>query len=109
MIVVAATAMGSFLTLRYQFSYGLRTWKYVILFLAGLSGLYGWVAGCLLTVLYLGNLRSMGVPYLAPLAPLDVPDLLSSTVSRPPRPGLVWRARFWRPMDRRRGSRGTGR
>ncbi len=105
MVVAAATAMGSFLTLRYQFSYALRIWKYPILFLSGVTGLFGWLAGILMLITHLASLKSAGVPYLAPLAPLHPRLLLSEVVTQRSDPRTLRRSSVWEPRDPTRGNR----
>ena len=99
MIVAAATSMGSFLALRYQFSYAIRIWKYVILGLSGVLGLFGWIAGIMFLVGHLASLKSAGLPYLAPLAPLNVRSFLWGAVTRPNHPQDTRRSPVWSPMD----------
>ena len=99
MIVAAATAIGAFLTLRYQFSYSVRIWKYPILILSGVTGLFGWVAGMLFLVVHLASLKSAGVPYLSPLGPLHPRVALSQVVTRKRRPYSFRRPAIWRPAD----------
>ena len=103
MIVAAATSLGSFLTLRYQFSYPVRMLKYPILALSGITGLFGWVAGALFLVVHLASLKSAGVPYLAPLAPLHAQALVSQDLARKSRPGVRRRSPVWEPADPVRG------
>lgn len=68
MIVVAASVMGAFLTLKFSMSYAPRIWKYALVLLAAVGGLLGWFTGLLLLLVHLASLESAGVPYLAPLA-----------------------------------------
>jgi len=99
MIIAAATSLGTFLTLRYQFSYAIRIWKYPILILSGVVGLFGWLAGILFLVVHLASLKSAGVPYLAPLAPLHPRSLVYNVVTRRLRPQTVRRPPAWQPAD----------
>ncbi len=99
MIVAAATSMGSFLALRYQFSYAIRIWKYVILGMSGVLGLFGWIAGIMFLVGHLASLKSAGVPYLAPLAPLNPRAFLWGALTRPNRPQDTRRSPVWAPVD----------
>ncbi len=103
MIVAAATSLGSFLTLRYQFSYSVRIWKYPILLLSGVTGLFGWVAAMLFLLVHLSSLKSAGAPYLSPLAPMQPRSLLYHVASRQPRPRSTARPSQWRPRDRSGG------
>jgi hypothetical protein len=109
MIVAAATSLGSFLTLRYQFSYAVRIWKYPILVLSGVTGLFGWVAGVLFLLVHLASLKSAGVPYLAPLAPLAPRALTYHVATRPIRPRDTSRPSHWQPQDPSSGDMGGSR
>lgn len=51
--------------------------------LAGVLGAYGILTGVLFTLLHLASLRSFGVPYLAPLAPVVPADLKDVLVRAP--------------------------
>lgn len=68
MIVVAASIMGSFLTLKFTLSYAIRIWKYVLVFSGAIGGLFGLFTGLLILLVHLASLESAGVPYLAPVA-----------------------------------------
>jgi len=105
LIVIAATALGSFLTLKYPFSYTLRIWKYPITILAGIAGLFGWMLGLLLFLTHLASLKSAGVPYLSPLAPLKTRTLLRTTVTDVARPAMDLRPESWNVRDIDRAGR----
>lgn len=106
MIVVATTMMGAFLTLRYPFSYALRLWKYPVVLLSGFAGLDGWFAGMMLVVVHLASLKSAGVPYLRPLAPLSDRDLMQYGPVQPSRASLRLRPAMWNPVQAIRARRG---
>jgi spore germination protein KA len=99
MIVVATTALGAFLTLKYPFSYTLRIWKYPITLLAGLAGLFGWLCGLLLLLTHLAVLKSAGVPYLAPLGPYRGRTLRKHVLTQALHPHLVRRPSTWNPRQ----------
>ncbi len=86
MIVVAVSALGQFLALKYSFSYTLRIWKYPVAILAGVGGLFGWMAGMLLLVGHVALLKSAGVPYLTPLGPYRPRTALRYTATLIPAP-----------------------
>ncbi|MEW9699190.1 spore germination protein [Paenibacillus sp. SI8] len=69
MIIIAAlSSIGAFIA-SYQVSYAVRLWKYPMMISAGLFGFYGI---SLMTLVMLGHLcskKSLGVPYMSPLAP----------------------------------------
>jgi spore germination protein KA len=89
-IVVALAAMASF-TVYYSGSIVMRLLRFPLLILAGILGLPGLVIGILFMLIHMVNLRSFGVPYLYPVAPLS-PDELKDTVARAP-----WWAMIRRP------------
>ena len=102
MIVVAVSALGSFLTLKFPFSYTLRIWKYPITLLAGVGGLFGWLGGLLLLLTHLALLKSAGVPYLSPAGPYRARSLRSSMLTQLPHPLQTRRPGKWnqRQLDR---------
>ncbi len=108
MIVVAASVMGSFLTLKFSLSYAPRIWKYALVLLAAVGGLIGWATGCLLVMVHLASLESAGMPYLAPLSGEANFAQALRIVVRPPRgrtrrrPSML---RTLQPVRARRGGR----
>ena len=69
-IVVAITGIASFMIPRYATGIAIRMLRFPIILLAGTLGLLGIMMGIIAIVIHLCSLRSFGVPYLAPLAPL---------------------------------------
>ncbi|MFC5407029.1 spore germination protein [Cohnella soli] len=74
-IVVAITGIASFTVPRFNFSFGLRLLRFPMMFLAGAFGLFGIAIGFLALLVHLCSLRSFGVPYLYPVAPLSTHSL----------------------------------
>lgn len=68
-IVVAFTGIASFSIPRYNFGLAFRLIRFPMLILAGTLGLYGIGFGLLVLLIHLVNLRSFGLPYLAPVSP----------------------------------------
>lgn len=89
-IIVALTAIASFLIPNYSSSIAIRFLRYPILLLAGSFGLVGIFLGLMFLLLHLASLRSFGVPYLYPIAP-SVPGEWKDVFYRAP----------WWAMDRR--------
>ncbi|WP_238455562.1 spore germination protein [Desulfolucanica intricata] len=81
-IVVALTAMTSF-TVYYYASMSLRLLRFPMMGLAASLGLFGLIVGIIVIVVHLASLRSFGVPYLAPFAPV-IPGDLKDTLVRVP-------------------------
>ncbi|MFF2015289.1 spore germination protein [Paenibacillus sp. NPDC058177] len=69
-IIVSITGISIFTIPRYSFANGIRLLRFPMLFLAGAMGLYGIVLGVLGIILHLTSLRSFGVLYFSPIAPL---------------------------------------
>lgn len=69
-IVLALTALATFITPRFQITYAVRVWKYPFLIVGGIFGLVGWSVTLLWLLTTVSSQRSVGVPYLAPVAPV---------------------------------------
>ncbi len=69
-MVVAITGIASFAIPRYNAAIAIRMLRFPIMFMAGTLGLLGIIL-CLLTIIvHLSTIRSFGVPYLSPMAPM---------------------------------------
>jgi spore germination protein KA len=73
-IVVALTAIASFVSPVYSFSMAARLLRFILVLLAAALGLYGVMLGLFFMVGHLNSLRSFGIPYLAPMAPFILED-----------------------------------
>lgn len=89
-IVVAITGIASFMMPHYIAGIAIRMLRFPMILLAGTLGLLGVMMGIIAIVIHLCSLRSFGVPYLAPLAPLQGGELKD----------VLWRAPWWM-MDAR--------
>ncbi|KKM10320.1 hypothetical protein SY88_14575 [Clostridiales bacterium PH28_bin88] len=90
-MVVSLTAISSFTIPTVSGSYAIRLLRFPIMFLAAAFGLFGIMAGLMGILIHLSSLRSFGVPYLSPLAPVSFRDLKDSFIRAP------WWAMFTRP------------
>ncbi len=70
-IVVALTGVASFTIPRYSASIAVRMLRFPMILLAGTLGLLGIMMGIMIIIIHLATLRSFGVPYLSPMAPMD--------------------------------------
>ncbi len=70
-IIVSITGIASFAIPRYNASIAIRMLRFPLMFLASTLGMFGIVAGLSGILIHLCSLRSFGVPYLAPVAPLN--------------------------------------
>jgi len=89
-IVVAITGIASFLIPRYVAGIAIRMLRFPIILLGSSLGLLGIMLGVIAIAIHLCSLRSLGVPYLTPLAPIQKSELHS----------VLWRNPFWK-MDKR--------
>lgn len=89
-VVVALTGIASFSIPQYNIAISLRILRFPLMVLAATLGGFGLMIGFLLILLHLCSLRSLGVPYLSPIAPLHPPQLGDVFVRAPLR-------RLWRP------------
>ncbi|MBM7551214.1 spore germination protein [Thalassobacillus pellis] len=92
-IVVALTAIASFVVPSYELSTTLRILTFPLIFFAGTLGFVGIVFGMLFILIHLCKLESFGTPYFAPVAPLRIKDLKDTFVRLP----LFWLDK--RPKD----------
>ncbi len=105
-VIVALTAIGGFSIPSYSVAATLRFLRFPLLFLGGVFGLYGVTAGGIVILLHLVSLKSFGVPYLSPIAPLTL-SALTDTVVRAPIWTHRFRPLFYRPQDAHRSAVNT--
>lgn len=68
-ITVSITAIASFAIPNYSMSNAIRYLRFILMMLSAAFGLYGVYIGLIVLALHLSKLKSIGVPYLAPIAP----------------------------------------
>ncbi len=71
-IIVAITGITSFSVLDFSFSFHLRIARFVYTILGATAGFLGIAVGLFIHLIILCSLKSFGVPYLTPYAPLNV-------------------------------------
>lgn len=84
-IVVAITAIGSYVLPHYSNSYPLRIIRFPIIFMAANLGAFGIIIAWTWLITHLCSLESAGYPYLSPLAPLNE-NIKKDTILR----GNLW-------------------
>lgn len=82
-IVVALTAIASFVVPSNELSTTLRLLTFPLILLAGTIGFIGITFGFMMILIHLTRLESFGVPYLAPVAPLRFKDLKDTFIRVP--------------------------
>ncbi|ADG07725.1 spore germination protein [Kyrpidia tusciae] len=97
-IIVALTGIASFTIPSYNIAITFRLLRFPMMIMAGLFGLYGIIISLLVLWIHLVSLRSFGVPYMAPIAPLVWEDL-KDTFSRPPWWYMKKRPKMYETVD----------
>lgn len=82
-IIVSITGIASFTIPTFSQSLAIRLLRFPMMLFAGTLGLYGILLGILIIVIHMSRLRSFGVPYLSPMAPLHAGDLKDVMVRVP--------------------------
>ncbi|QQE76061.1 spore germination protein [Brevibacillus composti] len=100
-IVVSITGIASFTVPHFNASIALRMLRFPLMFAASFLGIYGILIGIVLIMGHMANLRSFGVPYLSPLAPMSVGDF-KDVLIRTPWPHLKQRPGFMGTQDVKR-------
>ncbi|BDH62564.1 spore germination protein [Lysinibacillus sp. PLM2] len=100
-VVIALTSIGSFATPAYNVAIGFRMMRFPLLILTGIFGFYGLMIGLLFITNHVLSLKSFGVPYLSPIAPLNFGGL-KDTIFRAPLNWLLDRPEELQTQNQRR-------
>ncbi|MHA6530810.1 spore germination protein [Paenibacillus sp. BAC0078] len=82
-IVVSLTGISSFTTPAFNMALSIRMLRFVIVFVAAFMGLYGIAIFSMMLVAHLCSLRSLGVPYMSPMAPFAPQDQKDTLIRSP--------------------------
>ncbi|MGG4212692.1 spore germination protein [Paenibacillus sp. FSL L8-0638] len=82
-IVVGLTAIASFASPQYSGSIGIRLLRFPIMMMAGIYGLYGVILAFICLGVHMVQIKSFGVPYMSPLAPIRLRDQQDTLVRAP--------------------------
>jgi spore germination protein len=74
-IIVALTAVSSFSVPQYTIGISMRILRFLIIFAAGVFGLYGVMLSFMMIIANLAKLKSFGIDYMSPQAPLRLRDM----------------------------------
>ena len=97
-IVVAITAISSFIIPAYNVAISFRLMRFPVMVLAGILGLYGVMFAFIFTNIHLVMLKSFGVNYLSPIAPIQVKDWKDFFIRLPIRT-MKRRPEYINPID----------
>lgn len=82
-MVVAITGIASFMIPRYNAGIAIRMLRFPIMLTSGMLGLLGLMLGVIAIIVHLCTLRSFGVPYLAPMAPMKHREMKDVLIRAP--------------------------
>ncbi len=82
-IIVSLTGIANFIIPHYDLAFTIRFLRFPVMFLAASFGIFGLTVGMLLIYIHMVSLRSFGMPYLAPTAPLRVQNLKDVFIRAP--------------------------
>lgn len=82
-VIIGMSTIGSFAVPSYNAANTFRMLRFALILLAGTLGLLGIAIGLMVVVNHMLSLRSFGVPYIAPYAPLNIKALKDSIVRAP--------------------------
>lgn len=97
-IITSLTAMSSFTIPNYSTSISFRILRFIFVIAASILGLYGIILVFIMLCIHVVNLKSMGIPYSAPIAPYFL-DSLNNLVIRTPITTLKRRPPYLEPLD----------
>lgn len=83
LVVIAVAAIASFTGLNYSMGIAWRLLKFLMTIAAGVLGLYGLTIAGVWILTHAADLKSFGVSYLAPWAPLQWRELADGPVRKP--------------------------
>lgn len=82
-VVAAITAVASFTLVNQSLVGTVSILRLLVLICSSTLGIYGFVLSAIAIVVYLSKLESFGVPYLAPLSPIEWKDLIPALFRKP--------------------------
>lgn len=82
-VIVASTAVASFILPNYDMASSIRLIRFPMMVNASIFGIIGIVAGYMILVAHLINLKSLGQSYTSPIAPIRMGDWKDSFIRLP--------------------------
>ncbi|MET3289866.1 UNVERIFIED_CONTAM: hypothetical protein ABID98_002436 [Brevibacillus sp. OAP136] len=89
-VITSISTISMFTLVNQSLTGSISVLRIIILILSALFGMYGFMLALMGLALYLSSLESFGVPYLAPLSPINFKDIMTSLFGKP-----------WTKRDRR--------
>jgi len=82
-IVVSFTAIANFVIPAINMAIAARLTRFMLMLLGATLGLFGIISGLMFLLIHMASLRSFGVPYLVPVAPLKYRNLKDIFIRAP--------------------------
>lgn len=82
-VIVAMTAIASYTIPSLTLGNNIRVLRFPLMILAAFLGLFGIMAGVVFFTFHLCSLRTFGIPFLSPLAPLSIEDMKDTFIRVP--------------------------
>lgn len=106
LVVIGITAVASFSLINQSLTGTVSLLRMVVLVVSSILGVFGFLLSLFAIIMYMSNLRSFGLPYLAPMSPVSFRGLLSGLI-RIPMQKVNKRPDILRPSDdTRQGGKG---
>ncbi|MGL4372468.1 MAG: spore germination protein, partial [Turicibacter sp.] len=80
---VAIGTVGSFITPSYELGLANKLLKLFLILCTFFLGIYGYIGGIVIGIVFLATIKSFGKPYLYPLIPLNIKELLNVLIRFP--------------------------
>ena len=97
-IVVALTAISAFAVPGYTTNSALRLIRFPFMVAASFLGMYGIISLFVVLLIHMASIRSVGVPYLSPFAPISLKDIQNTLLHGPPNT-QTYRPSFLEPVN----------
>jgi len=83
LVITAVSAVASFTLVNPALTYSVTLLKFFIMIFSSFFGFFGFFLSIFSICIYLTNLKSFGVPYLAPVSPVNPHEILTAMFSKP--------------------------
>lgn len=103
-IIVAVTAIASYVNPVYDFGSALRLIRFMFLILASFFGIIGVLISTVLVIAHLLSLESLGQPYLMPIIPFKKKNI-KDTIIRAPLDFMKIMPHISKPLKKKRGGK----
>lgn len=98
LVVIALTAVASFTLVNQALVGAVSILRIVIIIMASFLGIFGFLVSVFAILIYMANIRSFGIPYLAPVSPFHFQDFVHA-MFRLPRKKIVRRPKILNTVD----------